>query len=262
MAEHINSQDELNDILIKQDDGAGGRVKNALLISAAMLLIAVIAFLTFRVVDASKYEETPSGGLQTSAVNADPVTAEQPKTMFETPQPASNPDQVRSAIDAIIEKHRAARNDQNATPSATAAQTTPVTPPAPPKTTTPPATVAQPAQTTPVTPPAPPKTTPAATPQTPPKTVTPPAAQTTAASSGLFYIQLESLASAPRADYLQTLRSALASTGKSVSVKQKVVNAKTVHRIYLGSYKSREDALGALSAIRRDFSPDAFIVQE
>ncbi|MDR2034550.1 MAG: SPOR domain-containing protein [Helicobacteraceae bacterium] len=243
MADIINSQDELNDILIKRDDGAGGKVKNALLISAALLLIAVIAFLTSRMIDADRYEETSKEGAAAPAA----TNGEKPKTVFEAPQPtASDPEQTRSAIDEIIARHREARQSESA---ATTATTTPPIEPQPPKT-TPPA-----AQTTVVTPPAaqtqPPKaTTPSAKP--------PIAPQAPKTQSKLFYVQIESLTKPPAPAYLRVLRE----RGLSIAVKTKLVNSKEMHRIYVGPYQSREQALSALPEIRRDYNPDAFIVQE
>ncbi|MDR1911041.1 MAG: SPOR domain-containing protein [Helicobacteraceae bacterium] len=251
MADIINSQDELNDILIKRDDGAGGKVKNALLISAALLLIAVIAFLTSRMIDADRYAQTPENGAATPAATG----GEKPKTVFEAPQPtASDPEQTRSAIDEIIARHREALQSESASSAAT---TTPPIAPQPPQT-TPPATQAT--VTPPATPTQPPKTTtpsvtPPITPQPPKTTATtqPPKAQ-----SGLFYVQIESLAKAPAPAYLRVLRE----RGLSIAVREKSVNGKEMHRIYVGPYQSREQALATLPAIRRDYSPDAFIVQE
>ncbi|MDR0665766.1 MAG: SPOR domain-containing protein [Helicobacteraceae bacterium] len=253
MADIIGSEDELNDILIKRDEGSGGKVRNALLASAAMLLVAVIAFLTFRVIDADKYNETQSVSAQTNALDADPIGAKQPTTMFESPQPVSNPEQVRSAIDEIIAKHREARqNELNATITAAqnaAAQNTAPTPPSAVPVPTPPSSVA----TTPPktqTPPQPPKT-PSAT----------PAKETSAAPAKTeekFYIQIESLAKAPRESYLKSLRD----RGLNVLVREKTVNKVVVHRIYVGPYSTRDRALNALPNLRRDYSPEAFIVKE
>ncbi|MDR1451971.1 MAG: SPOR domain-containing protein [Helicobacteraceae bacterium] len=273
MADIINSEDELNDILIKREEGAGGKVRNALLISAAMLLMAVIAFLTLRMVDADQYDDAQSSRAQTGAVNADPI-GDQPKTMFESPQPTvSDPEQVRSAIDEIIARHREARNaGQNASvaqnvPSA-ATQPQAATPSArQPQTTTPPAV--QPPGSGSVKPPqtasqTPPQSGPAVSQlqSRPVAAAQPPRATSQtpkpSSSGGLFYVQIESLAAAPRAAYLQTLRD----RGLNVVVRDKIVNAKNVHRIYVGPYKTRDEALGALPALRRDYSPDAFIARE
>ncbi|MDR2152801.1 MAG: SPOR domain-containing protein [Helicobacteraceae bacterium] len=281
MADIIGNQDELNDILIKRDEGSGSKARNALLITAAMLLVAVIAFLTFRVIDASKYEEaqiiSPEPTQTVAAVNADPI-GKQSTTMFESPQPAGNPDQVRSAIDKIIEDHRKARqNEGSVTPPVTSATPTPT----PSVTPTPPIVVAQTPTPSVVTPP-PTNVTPTtvtATP-TPPKTQTPKPPVTSATQTpkppetiaaaqppktagatdagATFYVQIESLAQSPNGAYLKTLRD----RGLSIAVRQVVVKGATRHRIYVGPYASREIALAALPTIRRDYSPEAFIVKE
>lgn len=259
---------ELNDILIKQDDAGGGRVKNMLLITAALLLIVVIGVLTYRVIENTPPEDTTlanteSGGQ--TVIETDPTAAA-----------TEEPDPAKSALDEIIARQREQRDQSAATqPSGTATTTgqnaqTALPPLAafdtPPKTATTPAATtppkaATPATTTPAvtTPPKAATPTPAAT---TPATATPPKAATPAApapaASVSFYIQVESLVKSPRDEYLKSLRD----RGYTVSVKDRVIDGKQLHRICVGPYATREAAVAVLPNIKRDYNPEAFVFGE
>ena len=260
---------ELNDILIKQDDAGGGRVKNMLLITAALLLIVVIGVLTYRVIENTPPEDTTlanteSGGQ--TVIETDPTAAA-----------TEEPDPAKSALDEIIARHREQRDQSAATqPSgtpATAGQSTQTALPplatfdTPPKTTATPAATTPPKAATPATPATPPSATtppkpatPAAT--TPAATTTPPKAATPAApasqTSVSFYIQVESLVKSPRDEYLKSLRD----RGYTVSVKDRVIDGKQLHRICVGPYATREAAVAVLPNIKRDYNPEAFVFGE
>ncbi|MDR0747587.1 MAG: SPOR domain-containing protein [Helicobacteraceae bacterium] len=264
-----NDQNRLNDILIKQDEGATTRIKNLFLLSAALFLIIVIALLLYRIIDGT----TPQGG--SSQVAGDPALSTETSSFIDraTP-PIVQDEQPRSALDEIIARHREQRGgEQNVT--ATAPSTTPpavkppLSTPEPPKALASASTAPAVPPRTSVTPPAsPPRTTGSVTPAVPPRTsVTPPAAvppRTTEVRpetppAAAFYVQIESLTTAPKEEYLKILRDRGA---YSISVKAKEVNGKRVYRLYIGPYRTRDAAAAALPGIKRDYSAAAFIVRE
>ncbi|MDR3347586.1 MAG: SPOR domain-containing protein [Helicobacteraceae bacterium] len=233
-------EQELNDILIKREDSSAARIKNLLMVTGALMLMVIISVLIYRIVENSVADD-PLEGM--------PNGGEGDSMMFEVPQPQVVPPEVeqQSALDEIIARHREQREGASSnTSSATSAQ---LPPPATPKTPAvnpaPPATVTTPKEptTTAIKQPTPsqPKQPPAATPQ-----------------AGLFYVQVESLTKAPTQEYLRVLRA----RGYGISVKEKRIDGKSVHRIYIGPYKNRDEAVSALPNIKRDYNPDAFIVQE
>ncbi|MDR3162827.1 MAG: SPOR domain-containing protein [Helicobacteraceae bacterium] len=245
-----NDQNRLNDILIKQDEGATTRIKNLFLLSAALFLIIVIALLLYRIIDGT----IPQGeNLQTTP---DPTASTQSSFIDQATPPIVRDEQPRSALDEIIARHREQRqggSEQNITVVAPKIETTP-TPPA----VKPPLSTPEPPQslaTGSATPAAPPRITESATPVTPRTTEVKPVAPL----AGAFYVQIESLTTAPKEEYLKILRDR---GGYSISVKATEVNGKKVYRLYVGPYRTRDAAAAVLPNIKRDYNAAAFIVRE
>ncbi|MDR2904580.1 MAG: SPOR domain-containing protein [Helicobacteraceae bacterium] len=289
MAEILGSNGELNDILIKHDEGFGSKFKSALLLTAAVILIFVIGYLTMRVIDTSNQitrEITPDGsrptadGDQAGAANA---AGGENGGMFVPPQPVTtDPQQVKSTIDEIIARHREARErDKNQVASYTGPA--PTATDAKPKTDTisaipelptqvsnqPKADPAKQAVTTPKKDPVKVAETPKKEPAKAAETAETPKAATTApkasekqvsrqAIGGKFYIQIQSFANEPKDDYLRSL----ANKGSNITVSEHVLDGRVLHRVYVGPYSTRDEALKALPNVRRNYNEQAFIAQE
>lgn len=265
MEELRREQNELNDILIKRDSGGGGKLKNVLLMTAALLLVVIIGILSFRII------ETGTAEVQREVKAVEETPAAQPKSMFEAAQPAApEADQARRTLDEMIQRHREAREkeiDAQQMPATSEAdrQIPPV--PAPPveekvMTKEAPKTAVAPKveEKKPVvtkTEPAKTEAKPAATPKAEaPKPVAKTQPKTTA--GGTYFVQVESLSKDPRADYIKQLKD----KGYNVVVRDRTVDGKAIKRVYVGPYGTKEEAAAVLPTIRRDFNPEAFIIQD
>ena len=76
--------------------------------------------------------------------------------------------------------------------------------------------------------------------------------------AGNYYVQVESLTKDPRADYVKQLKD----KGFNVVVRDRVVDGKAIKRVYVGPYTTKEEAAAVLPNLRRDFNPEAFVIQD
>lgn len=263
MEELKREQNELNDILIKRDNGGGGKLKNVLLMTAALLLIVIIGILAFRIIEAG----TTDVEREVKPVEA-PAPVESPKSMFETTQPETpKADEAKRTLDEMIQRHREAREKEMAAAPATEAdkQLPPI--PVPPieekvmAETPKPAEPAKAEKTQeapkPVTKVEPAKTEPAK--PAAPKAETKPVTKVQPKpAAGTFFVQVESLSKEPRADYLKLLKN----KGFNVVVRDRTVDGKSIKRVYVGPYMTKEEAAAVLPTLRRDFNPEAFVIQD
>lgn len=251
-------QNELNDILIKREGPQGGKLKNVLLMTAALLLIVIIGILTYRII------ESNAGDVQREAKEQPAPVAQPDSTLFEGTQPpaSSEADAQRQRLDELIARHREAREQEAATqadaqvPPREVAATTPPAPPPPPRQ-EPKAEPKPEVKPEPKAEPKPePKVEPAPRAEAAPAPVAKPAA--TPVASGTFFVQVESLSRDPRDEYLKQLRD----SGFNVVVRERSVDGRTIKRVYIGPYGSKEEAAAVLPKIRKDLNPEAFIIQD
>jgi cell division septation protein DedD len=257
-------QNELNDILIKREGAQGGKLKNVLLMTAALLLIVIIGVLTYRIIDSN------AGDVQREASSEMPpaMPAEEAATPEEAAQPpADEADAQRQRLDELIARHREAREKEQS-----AAQAEPESPaqeeakePAERQ-----ADTRVPEQTQTQTPPPPPepqaapKPAKAQTEEVPAPKPAPKPAQaseeptTQSAAAGSFFVQVESLTRDPREAYLKDLKE----SGYEVVVRERTVDGRAIKRIYIGPYGSKEEAAAILPKIRKELNPEAFIIQD
>ncbi len=239
-------QNELNDILIKREGAQGGKLKNVLLLTAALLLIVIIGVLTYRIIDSN------AGDVEREVPPvAEPI--EQEVAIEDTAPPADEAQAQRQRLDELIARHREAREQEEAQQQPPAAE-----PPAQKE-----ADAAVPEQEPAAPPPPPPaEAKPEAAPKPEPKAEPKPEpraeAKPSAPAAGSFFVQVESLTRDPQEAYLKELRD----SGYDVVVRERSVDGRTIKRVYIGPYTTREAAAAVLPRIREELNPEAFIIRD
>jgi len=231
----MEESNELNDILIKNGEGGkGGNMKNILLFSAITLLMVFVGILAFKMV-AGDDEET-----QKYTNTLPPKTPTQEDSLFKD---EVEPTDYQSRIQELKRK-----TQQEARVPRIEKEEESVLPPAPKEE---PAEVVDPLPQKVVEqrPPVPTLPTPAAKPEPKAK-----------ASSGLFYIQVASLAK--NSEPSKAFQSQLKSNNLNFVLKEKVVNGRSVNRVYVGPFDSRKEANAVLKRVKSRIEPGAFVVKD
>lgn len=259
MDESRKAQNELNDILIKRERVEENRLKNILLIVAALLLFVIIGILAFRIIDAGAKEDA-----QVEATTPQ-ITEHRPSQYSASSAPEV--DSTNKTLDEILAKHnreKEARVDESLDKVAITEEKIDLKEPSkfveikdepkpepvkaepkPEPKKVEPKRVEQPKVAEPV------KIEPKPEPKKPePKKESP--------KDGSFFVQVESLEKEPRAEYINELKA----KGFGVVVKDKVIDGKTKKRVYVGPYNTREEAAAVLPKIKREINPDAFVIQD
>lgn len=248
MEESKKPQNELNDILIKRESLEGSRLKNILLIVAALLLFAIIGILAFRIIDSSA-KDTDS---KPTIAKEEPKDESSPKFGVSSAPEAK---ETARSLEDMLAKHRGEKLKEEEANTSVAEEVVPkiaieeekidladqgkfVDIKEEPK------KVVEPKKE-------------------PVKTVVKPEPKQTVVQkespkTGHFYVQVESLSKEPRSDYIKELKS----KGFGVVIKDKIVEGKSVKRVYVGPYNTREEAAAVLSKVKGEINENAFVIQD